>query len=94
MNTVDTRFNLIPHDVDIVVPISPGLLMPKAESVEKLVLHGSQTVTVAADGQLLLSHTPVSHRGVASAEAYGIGKGKLACAHSSLLPACFANSKN
>lgn len=57
---------MIPHDVDIVVPISPGLLVPKAESVEELVLNGSQAVAVTADGQLLLSHMPVSYRGVAS----------------------------
>lgn len=66
--SIVTRFNAIPHDIDIVVTVRSGLLVPEAQSVQDLMLNGSQTVTVSANGQLLLPHMLVAYRGVASIE--------------------------
>ena len=63
-----TRFNLIPHDVHVIVPVSSGLLVPEAQSVQELMLDGSQTITVFANGQPLLPHMLVSYRRGTSAE--------------------------
>lgn len=63
-----TGFDAIPHDVDVIIAVSSGLLVPEAQSVQELVLNGSQTIAVCTDGQLLLPHMLVAYRGVASTE--------------------------
>lgn len=65
-----TLFNLIPYDVDVVVAVSSGLLVPEAQSVQELVLNGSQTIAVITDGQPLTPHMLVTYRGEASTERY------------------------
>lgn len=40
--------------------------MPETQRVQELVLHGAQAVAVFADGEPLLAHTAVSHRGEAA----------------------------
>lgn len=62
-----TLFNLIPYDVDVVVAVSAGLLVPEAQSVQELVLNSSQTIAVITDGQPLTPHMLVTYRGEASA---------------------------
>lgn len=65
-----TLFNLIPYDVDVVVAVSSGLLVPEAQSVQELVLNSSQTIAVITDGQPLTPHMLVTYRGEASTERY------------------------
>lgn len=63
-----TRFDAIPHDLDVIIPVGPGLLVPEAQSVQELMLNGSQAVTVVTDGQTLLPRMLVAHKGRTSTE--------------------------
>lgn len=56
-----TRFNLIPYDVDVVITVSPGLFMPKTQSMQELVLDYPQMITVCANGQPLFPNMLIAH---------------------------------
>lgn len=63
MQICSTLCDAVPHDFDVIVPIGSRLLVPETQSVEELVFDGGDTVAVGADGQPLLPHVTVSHRG-------------------------------
>lgn len=41
-----TRFNLFPYNVDVVIAVRSGLLMPEPQSVQELMLYRAQSVAV------------------------------------------------
>lgn len=45
---VFTSFDLVPHDVHIIITVGSGLLVPQTQSVQELVLHSCELITVAA----------------------------------------------
>jgi len=59
-----TLDDLVPPDVDVVIPVGARLLVVEAESVQKLVLHDGPAVTALADGHVLPS-LQVPHEGPA-----------------------------
>lgn len=61
-----TLCDAVPHDFDVIVPIGSRLLVPETQSVEELVFDGGDAVAVATNGQPLLPHVSVSHRGEAA----------------------------
>lgn len=58
-----TFCDAVPHDFHVIIPIGSRLLVPEAKSVEELVFDGGDAVAVGPDGQPLLPHVAVSHRG-------------------------------
>ena len=56
-----TLRDTLPHDVDVVIAVGAGLLVPEAQSMEELMLYGGDAVAATPDGQLLFTHTSVPH---------------------------------
>lgn len=63
-----TLCDAVPHDFDVIVPIGSRLLVPETQGVEELVFDGGDAVAVGTDGQPLLPHAPVPHRGEAASQ--------------------------
>ena len=48
------------------IPVGSGLLMPEAQSMEKLMLHGINAITAITNRYRLVCLVRVSNRGIAS----------------------------
>lgn len=58
-----TLWDAVPHDFDIIIAVSSGLLMPETQSMKELMFDGGDAVTVCPNWQSLLPNSSVSHRG-------------------------------
>lgn len=62
-----TFTDVVPHHLDVIVPVRAGLLMVEAEGVQQLVLHSAVIETTLTAERHCLATALTAHPGVAAA---------------------------